>query len=189
MWVFNYMEIIYIYEKEFRQYLDTDIYSSKSGLILRKFDDKFTRLFKQTKVNNGYLKITTSINGKQKGISSHRIIAICWIKNPLNKPQVNHINGDKTDNRVENLEWNTAKENTNHALDNGLQIRHKGEKCFHYGKRGIETNRAKKVLDTSNGKIYDSLKDVVIDSVYSYKNLSRQLTGERKNKTTFVYVN
>ena len=121
--------------------------------------------------------------------SSHRLVAQAFIPNPENKPQVNHINGIKTDNRIENLEWCTAKENTNHSLKNNLQIRHKGEKCFHYGKRGKETNRAKKVLDTSNGKIYDSLKDAVIDSIYSYKNLSRQLTGERKNKTTFIYLN
>ena len=121
--------------------------------------------------------------------SSHRLVAQAFIPNPENKPQVNHINGIKDDNRVENLEWCTAKENTNHSLKNNLQIRHKGEKCFHYGKRGKETNRAKKVLDTSNGKIYDSLKDAVIDSIYSYKNLSRQLTGERKNKTTFIYLN
>ena len=120
--------------------------------------------------------------------SSHRLVALAFIPNPDNKPQVNHIDGNRLNNRIENLEWCTAKENTNHALANGLQIRHKGEKCFHFGKRSGETNRAKKVLDTSNGKIYDSLKDAVQDSIYSYKNLSRQLNGDRKNKTTFVYV-
>ena len=120
--------------------------------------------------------------------SSHRLVALAFIPNPENKPQINHIDGNKLNNRLENLEWCTAKENTNHAIKNGLQIRHKGEKSFHYGKRGGETNRAKKVLDTSNGKIYDSLKDVVPYSVYSYKNLSRQLIGERRNKTTFVYI-
>jgi|694.fasta_scaffold06677_26 hypothetical protein len=120
--------------------------------------------------------------------SSHRLIALAFILNPENKPYINHKDGNKLNNRIDNLEWVTAKENTNHALKTGLQIRHKGKKCFHYGKRGGEANRAKKVLDTSNNKIYDSLKDVVKDSIYSYKNLSRQLTGERKNKTTFVYV-
>lgn len=174
---------------EFKQYLETDIYSSKYGqLISTNFKrTKKIGVFKES-IRGGYLRITTSFNGKITAISSHRIIACCWIKNNENKPFVNHINGIKTDNRAENLEWCTAKENTNHALKNNLQIRHKGEKCFHFGKRGGETNRAKKVLDTSNGKIYDSLKDVAKISDYSYKNLSRQLIGERRNKTTFIYI-
>ena len=144
----------------------------RNGVILKQY--KMRYLF----VMNSHNKIK----------SAHKLVALAFIHNPENKPQINHKDGNRFNNNVDNLEWCTAKENTQHALINELQIRHKGKKCFHYGKRGGETNRAKKVLDTSNGKIYDSLKDVVLDSIYSYKNLSRQLTGERKNKTTFVYV-
>lgn len=135
-----------------------------------------------------YKRYVYVCNSKNKLKSVHRLVAITFIPNPENKPQVNHINGIKTDNRVENLEWNTGKENTNHALNNKLKIIGRGKDCFHFGKRGGDTNRAKKVLDTSSGKIYDSLKDVVENSIYSYKNLSRQLTGNRKNKTTFIYI-
>lgn len=144
----------------------------RNGVILKQYQMK-------------YLFVMNSFNEIK---SSHRLVALAFIPNPENKPQVNHKDGDRFNNKVENLEWATAKENTKHALNNGLKIIQKGEKCFHYGKRGGETNRAKKVLDTSNGKIYDSLKDVAKDSIYSYKNLSRQLTGDRKNKTTFVYI-
>ena len=60
------------------------------------------------------------INGKQKRMRVHRMVALTFIDNPDNKPYVNHINGNRSDNNVENLEWATPSENTQHAVNTGL---------------------------------------------------------------------
>lgn len=84
------------------------------GMAIKK-----ERILTQTSCN-GYLSVGLTDNGKTKNTRVSRIVAITWIKNPENKPQVNHINGEKYDNRMENLEWNTSGENIMHAWNNGL---------------------------------------------------------------------
>lgn len=87
------------------------------------------RIRKQGIYRNGYKKITLSVNGVQSTILIHRLVAIHFIPNPENKPQVNHKDGDKTNNRFDNLEWVTNGENQKHAFMNGLKINIKGSKC------------------------------------------------------------
>lgn len=69
----------------------------------------------------GYLLVGLSKDGRQKMQIAHRVIAQTWIPNPNNYPQINHINGNKRDNRVENLEWCDNSMNQKHAYDTGLK--------------------------------------------------------------------
>jgi hypothetical protein len=77
------------------------------------FNNKKNRFLKPSKMKNGYIKVELCKNGKQKTFKIHRLVAEYYIPNPENKPEVNHIDGDKCNNSVENLEWNTRKENMN----------------------------------------------------------------------------
>lgn len=81
---------------------------------------KKEKLIKQCLNRKGYSMVGLMLYGKQTSIVVHRLVAIQWLQNPNNKPEVNHINGIKTDNRVENLEWVTTKENCQHASRIGL---------------------------------------------------------------------
>ena len=67
-----------------------------------------------------YLQVGLWREGKGKSLLLHRLVAEAFIPNPEKKTTVNHKNGDKHDNRVENLEWSTQQENNRHAVANGL---------------------------------------------------------------------
>lgn len=76
------------------------------------------KILKGGKHNGGYLRVTLCKNSVVYAKSIHRLVAEAFIPNPENKPQVNHIDEDKTNNTVSNLEWMTSKENINHGTHN-----------------------------------------------------------------------
>lgn len=89
-----------------------------------------TAVLKPTTDKKGYKRVGLQINGVLQTKKVHRLVAEAFIPNPEKKPCVNHINGIKSDNRVENLEWVTYKENTQHAIDNNLFIFQTPEKSI-----------------------------------------------------------
>lgn len=78
------------------------------------------QLIKQCKDRYGYPVVLLYKNGNRKQYSVHRLVAFAFIPNPLNKPQVNHMNRNKSDNNIKNLEWCSNLENMQHAIKTGI---------------------------------------------------------------------
>jgi hypothetical protein len=119
---------------------------------------------------NGYDRVGLSINGVTTLFLVHRLVALAFIDNVNNHSFINHINGIKNDNRVENLEWCTSTENLNHALVNNLRIMPNGEK--HHNSKLTETQvleiRKSNLLQKELTKLYN-VKQPLISAIINGK--------------------
>ena len=124
----------------------------------------------------GYLRTGFYQNGKTKIMTIHRCVALTFIPNPENKPEVNHKDGEKLNNHISNLEWVTTQENIAHAIRNGL---------FHDGShsRGELNIKSKlnknKVLDIrAKHKLGVSAKDISKEYNICLSTTYRIITGK-----------
>lgn len=126
---------------------------------------------------SGYMKCSLGINGRMKTFAVHRLVAKAFVPNPENKPEVNHINGIKSDNRAENLEWTTGSENQRHALRSGLrrsmvELRNKNEKPCICVETGVE---------------YDSISQAELHTNIAKTNIVACCRGKRRKAGGYTW--
>jgi len=139
---------------------NTDRYeiSSNGRVKVISFTDsigrnKKERILKPFTTNKGYKSIGLFTTNGRKHLSVHRMVAEAFIPNVENKPQVNHKNGIKDDNRVDNLEWVTSSENMIHAYKNGKVSPSRkitDEQVIEIRKLGNEGKKSKELSDLFN---------------------------------------
>lgn len=129
------------------------------------------RMMKRYLNSSGYLVVRLSNDsiGRRKVALVHRLVAEAFIPNPKKKPEVNHIDGDKTNPAITNLEWVTPKENRKHAWDTGL--RNRGHLPIHIGSQKHNSKLNEQI-------VYKARK--LRDDGYSYMQLARLFSVSKK---------
>lgn len=138
------------------------IYVSNDGRVFR---NNWKELKKHTNIY-GYQYVSFTVNGNRKKFRIHRLVAKAFLDNPFMLPEVNHKDGDKTNNNVTNLEWVTCSDNQLHSryiLLNQTGFKDTPIRC-------IETN-----------KLYKSTREAWRDTGISYSHISECANGKRKS--------
>ena len=152
----------------------------------------------QVKTKNGYLQVTLSKDNKATKFSVHRLVATAFIPNPDNKPTVNHIDEDKTNNYVENLEWATNGEQVHHGTgterrsktQKGKNVSNKTKRKISETQQGHKATRKRKVRCIDTGQEFDTVKQCAEELGVSVSKLTHYLNGRTKtcNGLHFEYV-
>lgn len=136
-----------------------------------------SKLLKFKKNKDFYPTILLSKNNISKRYTIHRLLAIHFIPNPNNYKCVNHIDGNKLNYSLDNLEWCTHSQNTTHAFKIGLMKDPDSRKL----------KIKKKVINIISGEIYNSIKEVVLLYGFNYSTFTQKLNGIHKNNTNFKH--
>ena len=133
--------------------------------------------------NNGYIKVYLCKNGKQKPFSVHRLVAQAFLPNPDNLPEVNHIDENKENNHVKNLEWCDRKYNMTYGTRNErASASRKGKKH----KKHKKHKRKKQILCVETGEIFDTSQDV-INTMFNGKGYPSYIRANSRGKTKSAY--
>ena len=137
---------------------------------------KSGRIIKPSLNKNGYLRLWLCENNKKKYLYLHRIIATAFIDNSEEKPCVNHIDENKTNNDLSNLEWCTERENAIH----GTRTKRAAEKHF---KKVIQLDLNENVLNE-----FESMKQAEQETGVFARNISSCCNGKRKSAGGFKWM-
>ena len=133
--------------------------------------------------NGGYLTVSLSKNGKQKSYLVHRIVADAFMENPKKLKEINHIDGNKCNNNLENLEWCTREHNMREAFKNGLW------KSPNKNKFGGNSLKAKKVamIDKDTNKVLKVFNSIIDGEKYCNSNSSGAISSCCKGKRKLAH--
>ena len=132
--------------------------------------------------SNGYRAVELYLNNNGYTVGIHRLVALAFIPNPENKPEVNHKDRNRSNNNVENLEWVTQSENVAHAYRNGVKPRPT------YQNQPLQ----KEILDIIENKKYFSIREASRQTGHKRDTIRRSLdlnTPICNNTHHFIYVN
>ena len=148
--------------REYKTLSLEDYEITKSGEVINK---NTNRVLKPQLNGKGYYRVC--IGGQLKFV--HRLVAQKYVPNPNNKPQVNHKDGNKLNNYVDNLEWVDNTENRKHAVENGLHL--SGEKCSYSKLNKQQVNFIRNHKEISNVELARlfNIKRSTISSVKNYR--------------------
>lgn len=156
------------------------VLSLGKGLSTNPMHNK-EKIMKTQIKKSGYEYIKLSKDGIYSYHRVHRLVADNFIENKENKPQVNHIDGDKLNNNVSNLEWNTSKENIQHSFRTGLQV----------NKKGSENSCSKGVIQlTTNDevvRIWGSLREITNETGFNRTGIIGCCKEKDKYNTAYGY--